>query len=352
MQHFEASTGTSLKRKSGPDFSNVGPENDNHASAWRDCMDYARLEIDYATLKHSFLAWARQNRDVDELVHWSALDNWQYATVGRMTWCIQHGAAMPEDVAVWFDAKIAELLTVKGVVVDEEPERKLGVAQRRNLEYTNLYSRIDALCRNHKDSIDQIEDSVRKLLSVSEPNQQMLKRLYEHYKESFNDAIREKDNPLVMETIDPLIAVVNLLATSTGNAKAIRDSRGATSKSIKQAAKVKFKTVDLDTDMASISPAMIPGSKMIIVYNSKNRKLAVYVAESESLGIKNTKITGFDQALSYAKTLRKPKQVLPGLRDATSIKRVDLVIGEYVKGKKHTVNGKLNKDTLLIKVFK
>jgi hypothetical protein len=337
----------------GVDFSAAGPENDNHAKAWREAMDWARVEIDYATLKQYFQAYAKLNRDIDEQDHWAALPTHHYAMVGRIAFVVQHGAVMPEDIQLWFDAKVEELLKIQVTVVDdEESQRKLSTTQKRNMEYVTLYSNMEAIWRKHRLEPAEIEDAVKKLLDRTEPNQQMLKRLYDHFKESFTDALRDKENLLVAETIEPIVTVVNVLATSTGNARAVADSRGASRKSVKQASKAKFKTVDLNTDMASINPAMIPGSSKVLVYNAKSRKVYLYVSSEAGLGIKGTKVTGYDEALSFAKTLRNPKQILGTLRDAATSKRVDVVMGDYIKGKKHPVNGRLNKDTLVIKVFK
>jgi hypothetical protein len=345
---------TAIPRKmKGVDFSAAGPENDNHAKAWREAMDWARVELDYATLKQYFQSWAKINRDLEEQAHWAALPTHHYATLGRIAFVLQHGAVMPEDVQPWFDAKLLELLQIKVTVDDEdEPQRKLSTVQKRNLDYVMLYSKMEAIWRKHLGSPAEIEEAIKKLLDRAQPNQQMLKRLYDHFKESFADALRDKDNELVAETIEPIVTVVNVLATSTGNARAVADSRGASRKSVKQASKAKFKTVDLNTDMASINPAMIPGSSKALVYNSKSRKVYLYVANNGGLGIKGTKVIGYDEALSFAKTLRNPKQTLGTLRDAATAKRVDVVMGDYIKGKKHPVNGRLNKDTLVIKVFK
>lgn len=342
------------KIKDGPDFAAVGPEHDNHFGAWRDAMDWARIELDYQTLKDSFCEWARVNRDIDEQPHWKALAPWQYMTLGRMTFCMLHGATPPDEAINWMDAKIADLLAVAGnIEPDSEPERKLSAHQRKIVEYVNLYSHIEAVCARYRTQPDEITSRIKKMLSRVQPNQQMLKKLYEHFKDSFDGAMVDKENPLVAETLESLITVVNILATSTGNAKAIRESRGATTKSIKAASKAKFKAVDMTTDIASLSPAMIPGSQTVIIYNSKNRKVSSYVAAAgDVLGIKGTKITGYDEALSFAKTLRKPKQTLAALRDATTVKRVDIIMGDYIKGKRHKTNGKLNKDTLVLRVFK
>jgi len=336
----------------GPDYSHVTPEHANYHREWLNCMDDARLEVDYGSLKDSFVNWAMINRHEDELAHWRSLDPWQYATIGKMTWCIDHGAIMPEQYMPWFENKITELLSIETVIDDSEFEPKLSMMQKRIIEYTDLYSSIEAIWWKFRDNNNEIETRITKLLKIAEPNQQMLKRLYEHFKDSFAESMKDKENEFSAAKIEPLITVVNLLATSTGNAKAIRDSRGATTKSVKQASKVKLKTVDMDTGVASLSPAMIPGSKLAVIYNTKDRKVMVYCASADSvLGIKNTKITDYDEERSFAKTLRKPDSIITPLRNAVTTRRIDVVL-EDVNGKRHPVNGRMTKDMMLLKVFK
>lgn len=340
------------RSQKGPDFGAVGPEHDNHRRAWQDVMDWARLEIDASQLKQSFIDWARIGRDPDEMAHWMSLPKWHFMTIGRMAYCMLRGATPPEATIAWLAAKLQELLantTADGE--DDEPERQLSAAQRRNIDYVNLYSNLESYLSRFSGDAAAVEDSAKRFLARTRPNQQMLKRLYEHFKESLGDAMACKDNPLVADSIEPIIAIVNVLATSTGNAKAIRDNRGATNKSVKQASKAKFKSVDLSTDMASLAPALIPGSKTAIIYNAKTRKVSLYRASGDGFGIKGTKITNVDEAASYSKTLRKPREILGQLRDASNTRRVDVVLG-YVKGKRHKVSGKLSKDTLVLKVFR
>jgi hypothetical protein len=341
-----------LVKPKGPDYSHVTPEHANYQREWLNCMDDARLEVDYGSLKDSFVNWAMITRPEEELAHWRALDPWQYATIGKMTWGMDHGAIMPDQYIPWFENKITELLNIETVIDDSEFEPKLSMTQKRIVEYTGLYSSMEAIWWKFKSNTDEIETRITKLLKIAEPNQQMLKKLYEHFKDSFNDAMRDKANEFSAAKIEPLITVVNLLATSTGNAKAIRDSRGATTKSVKQASKVKLKTVDMDTGVASLSPAMIPGSKLAVIYNAKDRKVTVYYAKSDSvLSIKNTKIVDFDETRSFAKTLRKPNDILPSLRNAVTTRRIDVVFAD-INGKNHEVNGRMSKDMLLLKVFK
>lgn len=349
---IEKSQSAVRPKTKGPDYSHVTPDNANHMRVWQLCMDDARLEVDYTSLKESFVKWALINRPEEELGHWQMLDTWQYATIGKIAWAIDHGAIMPDSVSTWFENKIVELLNVEVQDDDAELERKLSITQKRNVEYMQLYSNIEAIWWKFKTDQEEIENRVTKLLKQAEPNQQMLKRLYDHFKGSFDDALKDKDNPYSVEKLEPLITVVNILATSTGNAKAIRDSRGASTKSVKQASKVKLKSVDIDTGVASLSPAMIPNSTIAIIYNAKDRKVMVYYAKPDSvLGIKNTKIIEYDEQRSFAKTLRKPNDILPSLRSAVTTRRIE-VIFEDINGKNHEVNGRMSKDMLLLKVFK
>lgn len=350
---IEKSQSAVRPKTKGPDYSHVTPDNANHMRAWQSCMDDARLDVDLNSLKDSFVKWAVINRPEDELAHWQALESWHYVTIGKITWAMDHGAIMPLTVHNWFDNKITELLNVVAQVDDDaEVERKVGITQRRNVDYMLLYSTIEAIWWKFKTNHEEIESRVNKLLKQSQPNQQMLKRLYDHFKGNFDDALKDRGNTFSAEKLDPLITVVNILATSTGNAKAIRDNRGASAKSVRQASKVKLKTVDMDTGVASLSPAMIPNSTIAIVYNAKDRKVMVYYAKPDSvLSIKNTKIIDYDEVRSFAKTLRKPNEVLPSLRSAVTTRRID-VIFEDIKGKNHEVNGRMSKDMLLLKVFK
>ena len=190
-------------------------------------------------------------------------------------------------------------------------------------------------------------------MRAANPNKQQLKALYNHFKESLSDATSGIENSEVAATIEPLVSVVNVLASFTGNAKIASMKNKLTVNEQKAADAIEVKTADTETNIVSIKPAMIVGSKLVVVYNTKNRKVMIYSALADTkLYINGSKITGFDEAASYAKTVRKPKTILPALRDSTTIKRVKVVLDQQVNGKSHTVNGRINKDMIIIKVYK
>ena len=85
-------------------------------------------------------------------------------------------------------------------------------------------------------------------------------------------------------------------------------------------AKLKYKKADEPLKLVSINPADILGAKELWTYNTKSRKLGKYIAEEfQDLGVKGTTITGFSEAKSVQKTLRKPTDQLKEFKAAGKV---------------------------------
>jgi hypothetical protein len=117
----------------------------------------------------------------------------------------------------------------------------------------------------------------------------------------------------------------------------------------KKVGKLKYKVEDSDNKLVSINPIKILGSQQLWVYNVKSRKLGVYVAADQAgLGVKGSVIENYKYSDSIAKTLRKPKDVLPRVLDGGKIV-LRKVMGE-INSKSSELNGRINKDTILLRV--
>ena len=341
-----------------PDFVSITPDAANHSNAWYSAMDWARLEVAIEPLKAAFVEWniANEYCDSNKL---AIIPAWKFQTIGRIALLINSGAIPPESTTTFFMQKIHELdisPTYDTVTENSEsvPELiELTIKQKRVLSYVNLYSFVDAVRVKFINDDEMLEKLITDRFRSINPNRQLLKLLYNHFKESMDDAIKDRDNVEVAKTINGLIVSVNVIAGFSGNAKIVNQSKKATSKAQKTSADVTVKTFDIDTNIASISPSMIPGSSATIIYNTKYRKVSMYVAKSDSkLSIKGTKIIDYDELLSFTKTLRKPKTVLPSLRNAKSYARIEIILNQYVKGKNQAVPNRISKDAIIIKVFK
>ena len=117
----------------------------------------------------------------------------------------------------------------------------------------------------------------------------------------------------------------------------------------KKVAKLKYKAEDIDNKLVSISPVKIMGAEKLWVYNVKTRKLGVYVAsDAAGLSVKGSAIENYKYNESISKTLRKPEAVLKKVLEGGKIV-LRKVMGE-INSKPSELNGRINKDTILLRV--
>lgn len=115
--------------------------------------------------------------------------------------------------------------------------------------------------------------------------------------------------------------------------------------------KMKFKPSDADLGIASVNPAEVVDATAIVVFNCKNRKLGIYYAEEhQTIKVKGTTLQFFDESRSIQKTVRKPQEILPQWKKVTKHK-LKTQFG-YLKTTETKLNGRMNDDTVILKVFK
>lgn len=166
-----------------------------------------------------------------------------------------------------------------------------------------------------------------------------LREGYSHY--------RAADFKKRIKWIDELLAAIEQYR---GVKKATKKARvkKAPSKE-KLVAKLKYEKENKALKVVSINPAEIIGAAELWVYNSKTRKLGKYVAAGfQTLGIKGTTITGFDESKSVAKTLRKPEEQLKEFAKAGKV--VLRTFLKDIRAVEVKLNGRINAETLLLKV--
>lgn len=116
--------------------------------------------------------------------------------------------------------------------------------------------------------------------------------------------------------------------------------------------KIKYCAQFNELNLVSVNPIELIGSTQIWVYNTKTRKLGKYVADASStvMTVKGSGIVGFDPKLSVAKTLRKPQQQLKDFAAAGKVLLRTFL--EDIKAVGVELNGRINKDVVLLKVVK
>ena len=151
--------------------------------------------------------------------------------------------------------------------------------------------------------------------------------------------------------LDALNALVRACEHLVDKSKAVRKPRvkKPVSKE-KLVAKVKYCASDEKFKIVSVNPIDLLDSKEIWVFNIKTRKLGKYVVASDAgvMGVKGTVIIGYDEDLSVQKTLRKPDETLKEFKAASKVKLRKFL--EEIKTTDTKLNGRINEDTVILKV--
>ena len=115
--------------------------------------------------------------------------------------------------------------------------------------------------------------------------------------------------------------------------------------------KLKYKLSDSDHGVASVNPEKLVGAVAATVFNCKNRKMGVYIAQdSDGFGIKGTTLLRFNEDISVQKTIRKPNETLTKFvkcSRAFTTKQFGLI-----KASENKLNGRFNAETIILAVFK
>jgi hypothetical protein len=106
-----------------------------------------------------------------------------------------------------------------------------------------------------------------------------------------------------------------------------------------------------DLGLTSIKSSDIIGALQLWIFNTKNRKLGVYHAEDAGgFSVKGSSIVNYAEAKSIQKTLRKPETVLPDILKGGKVFLRNALDG--VRAVESKLNGRLNKDIILLRVVK
>jgi hypothetical protein len=106
-----------------------------------------------------------------------------------------------------------------------------------------------------------------------------------------------------------------------------------------------------DLNLVSVEPTTIIKSQTLVTYNTKTRKLSIYIAEDRSpftLGVSRSSITQYSEK-SIQKTLRDPaKQMAKLLSGSTTTLMAEF---NKIKAKVSVPSGRINQETLLVASF-
>ena len=189
-----------------------------------------------------------------------------------------------------------------------------------------------------------IEVVNRKLDEINEVILGKDKQLVEGYS-NFNKTELKKFSSLLSSIIDDANRIVH-------NSKITRKPRTKKNKPIEKIiSTLQYKKADNEYKIASVDPTGIIGASQLWVFNTKTRKLGCYNAIDESgFNIKGTTLTNFSEKNSIQKIVRKPEEILPNVLKASKVASKKILPG--LTTSEQTLTGRLNSDTILLKIIK
>jgi hypothetical protein len=355
---------------------------------WHIAMEYYRLEFNGKDLKPAVLKWmvTKELPKEEILAFKKTKDNRCNTTMGAIASCLLRG--MPElradfndgrDTGEWLRKQITHVIAEGKGDADEEAAAEAKEAGKASVYVPTIQERVRDAAHAMTEEIEEAIDAFQadpenfdpkafKMLNllkgkgVKAAHARIIKNLYsrdleellelasgkadEQLKEGYSHRSKKQIKSLIA-FYQEIHAACDMLAQEAKVNRAPRAKKSVPAEKI--VAKLKFMKSNEPLKLVSISPVDIIGAGELWVYNTKNRKLGKYVAkEFNTLSVKGTTITNFDEAKSICKTLRKPEEKLKEFKAAGKIALRKFL--EDINATDTKMNGRLNEEIILLKV--
>lgn len=285
---------------------------------------------------------------------------------------LECGSTLPGDAWVRIECRIKEL--VSGVDETVSSDDSTGTEE---VALKNIISIQDRINNKASELIGELQEEldvfftegtitfdIKKWSLEKGIKPQIAKRIADKFRpqyEEITEALKGKDPELVEAYKGwrkPVLKVMALfikriidhLDNSIEAQKTIRKPRA---KKVKPASVLVAKMKYLDESKEygkSVDPKDIVGASQVWVFNTKYRNLSVLNAAGSGLTVAGSSIKGFDDKTSITKKLRKPEPVLKQVKEGGKIVLRKVMDG--VKCKASTANGRMNAETIIVRVVK
>ena len=301
-------------------------------------------------------------------VQLNKIDESKFRYAGILARIMENGSELHEKEELYLANEIKKL---KNIIVPDEP-----VKVEKPKEETNVISiqarmldRAREVAGEMDGAIDDfiLEDKtfdpkdILKSMQVSGPVAKLIIPMYDTTIAELKEVLEGKDEQLnegyshLKKTkIKKLLALYESIPEACGlQVQVAKATRAPRKRKEKPAgvlvAKMKYKKEDTDYGIKSISAPSIVNSQELWLFNTKYKKLQVYRAnDAKGLSVKGTTIIGYDPANSGSRTLRKPELV----KDYSAMgKRPLNAAYKALTTKEQAVNGRVNEECILLKVF-
>jgi hypothetical protein len=346
-------------------------------------MSWYRLESSGKELKPKVINWMSQNGYTKEQMaeFKKTKDNRCGTTVGAIAACLLKG--MPpvradfndgRSSAVWLGQSIAKIISEGKDDIDDEAVAEVkstgpvvSIQERVRESSYKMTEEIETAIESFQTDPESFDPKAFKVLNLLKAHQakaahaRIIRDFYARNLDELVEAASTKDEQLkeayshlskvqlrkITAFYQEIVSACEMLAQEAKVNRKPKAKKAVPAEKI--VAKLKYKKADEPLKLVSINPADILGAKELWTYNTKSRKLGKYLAaEFQELGVKGTTITGFNEATSVQKTLRKPADQLKEFKAAGKVVLRKFL--EDINAVDTRMNGRINEDIILLKI--
>ena len=351
---------------------------------WHGAMSYYRLEFSGKDLKPAVIKWMTTigctKEDIASFK--KTKDNRCNVTMGAIASCLLRG--MPSiredfnqgrDTTVWLRGEINDVIEQGKNDIDDEVvvEVKSTVIQpsiqdRVKEAAYRMTEEIEDAIEGFQTDPENFDPKAFKMLNllkgkeVKAAHARLIKGFYsrdlaelellasgqgdEQLREGYSHRTKKQIKNLIAFYQEIMMAC-DMLAQEAKVNRAPRKTKAVPKE--KLIAKLKFMKTNEPLKLVSINPTDIIGASELWIFNTKTRKLGKYVAnEFNTLNVKGTTITNFNEFTSIQKTIRKPEEKLKEFKAAGKVQLRKFL--DDINATDTKMNGRINEDTILLKV--
>ena len=347
-------------------------------------MSYYRLEFSGKDLKPAVIKWMTTvgctKEDVAAFKR--TKDNRVNVTMGAIASCLLRG--MPavredfnkgRDTAAWLRNEIVQIVAQgkddvdEGAVVEVKPAVYTPSIQDRVREAAyRMTEEIEDAIEGFQTDPENFDPKAFKMLNllkgkeVKAAHARIIKGFYERdlaeleelasgnadeqLREGYSHRTKKQVKNLIV-FYQEIMSACDMLAQEAKVNRKPRKTKVVSKDKI--VAKLKFLKTNEPLKLVSINPTDIIGASELWIFNTKTRKLGKYVAnEFNTLNVKGTTITNFNEFTSIQKTIRKPEEKLKEFKAAGKVQLRKFL--DDINATDTKLNGRINEETILLRV--
>ena len=310
-----------------------------------------------------FFTYVKRNYTKTEIAQLRRLPKWRISkTLGNVARILLNGNVLEQKNLDYFNNSVKDLLKIASQLAEEVEDVvvtkpvidiQARVRDKAQVIITNLEEELDLVMEGK-------EFSMYTFCQANELNAQILNIVSDYYRPQY-DEIMSNDEQVQEAFGKRLKFWINFwqsffsdIERYVNNKKVtkVRKPREKKAKSAVDLVKnLKYQKEEPSLKIVSVHPTELVGCTQLWTYNTKYKKLSRYDSVGPAgIQVKGTTLIGYDVETSTSKSLRKPEASIQALLGAGKVSLRKFM--DEIKTVESKPNGRINQDTILLRVIK